>query len=136
MKVILSVLLLFPLVLFSQEFLKLTEQGKSTEKIYEEVDQEATFPGGAVEMMKYLNKTIVYPETSMENGEQGKVFVEFVVNSNGSISEIKIIRGVSKRLDIEAIRVVTLMPNWSPAEVDGEKVRSYARLPINFVLSE
>lgn len=136
MKVILSILLLIPMVLFSQQGLTEAKVVTSKEKVYEEVDTEATFPGGASEMMRYIGNSVKYPEISMENGEQGKVFVQFVVNTNGTLSDIKVLRGVSKEIDNEAVRVVKNMPKWTPAGVDGEKVRSYATLPINFVLSE
>lgn len=136
MKVILSILLLIPMVLFSQHGLTEAKVETSKEKVYEEVDTEATFPGGASEMMRYIGNSVKYPEISMENGEQGKVFVQFVVNTNGTLSDIKVLRGVSKEIDNEAVRVVKNMPKWTPADVDGEKVRSYATLPINFVLSE
>lgn len=138
MKVILSVLLLVPVFLFSQvpTAIQSSDDTKNTERIYEDVDESATFPGGAVEMMKYISANVKYPESAMDNGEEGKVFVEFVINKDGSISNVKILRGISKDLDNEAIRVVKNMPKWTPGLLDGEKVRSVARMPINFVLSE
>ncbi len=138
MKVVLSVLLLIPVFLFSQVPIALqsSEDAKNTEKIYEDVDESATFPGGTVEMMKYISANVKYPESAMDNGEQGKVFVEFVINKDGSISNIKILKGISRDLDTEAMRVVKNMPKWTPALLDGEKVRSVARMPINFVLTE
>lgn len=136
MKAILSILLLIPMVLFSQQGLTEAKVENLDEKIYEEVDQEANFPGGSAEMMNYISKTVKYPEVAMENGEQGKVFVQFVVNADGSVSDEKILRGVSKEIDEEALNVVKNMPNWIPAELDGKKVRSYARLPISFTLTK
>ncbi|PWH84933.1 energy transducer TonB [Brumimicrobium oceani] len=136
MKAILSILLLIPMMVFSQLGLTEAKPEKSEGKIYEKVDKEANFPGGAVEMMNYIGENVKYPEISMENGDQGKVFVEFVVNTDGSLSQIKVLRGVSKEIDVEAVRVVKNMPKWIPAENEGEKVRSMARLPINFVLTD
>lgn len=135
MKAILSVLLLIPMVLFSQVEVGVNTIEDSTTNVYEEVDQEAYYSGGFSEMMKFLSNNIRYPSLAMENEEEGNVFVEFIVNANGSISDVKILRGVSKELDREAIRVVKRMPDWKPAEVDGKKVKSRYILPINFVLS-
>lgn len=97
-------------------------------------DQEAEFPGGMAAMKQYLADNIKYPEIAMEMGDQGKVFVEFVVEKDGSITQIKILRGVSKEIDREAKRVVSGMPKWAPAESKGESVRARCRVPINFIL--
>jgi protein TonB len=138
MKAILSVLLFIPVMLFSQVPITVASQegAQNKDEIFEEVDVEANFPGGAAEMMQYIAHNVKYPEISMENGEQGKVFVEFVVNKDGSVSNIKILRGVSKDIDVEAMRVVKNMPKWTPAEIEGKKVRSIARIPINFILTD
>ncbi|MDG0973939.1 MAG: energy transducer TonB [Crocinitomicaceae bacterium] len=97
-------------------------------------DQEATFPGGAAAMKQFLADKIKYPEIAMELGDQGKVFIEFVVEKDGSITQIKILRGVSKEIDREAKRVVSSMPKWAPAEAKGEAVRARCRIPISFIL--
>ncbi|MBW7867440.1 MAG: TonB family protein [Brumimicrobium sp.] len=95
-------------------------------------DLEAEFPGGLVAMKKFMGEETKYPEYSQTVGDQGKVFVEFVVNTDGSIEQIKVIRGVSKELDAEAMRVVRKMPKWKPAQVNGENVRTRCRIPFNF----
>jgi protein TonB len=97
-------------------------------------DKEAEFPGGAAAMLQFLSNNIEYPEIAMELGDQGRVFVEFVVEKDGSITQIKIVRGVSKEIDREAKRVVRMMPSWTPAEQKGESVRARCRIPINFIL--
>ncbi|MBW7867884.1 MAG: energy transducer TonB [Brumimicrobium sp.] len=97
-------------------------------------DKEASFPGGAAAMKKFLADNVKYPEIAMELGDQGRVFVEFVVNKDGSIEQVKVLRGVSSELDKEAQRVVRSMPKWVPAEANGEKVRARCRIPINFIL--
>lgn len=97
-------------------------------------DKEATFPGGAAAMKQFLADNIKYPEIAMEMGDQGKVFIEFVVEKDGSITQIKILRGVSREIDTEAKRVVRQMPKWTPAESKGESVRARCRIPINFIL--
>lgn len=97
-------------------------------------DKEATFPGGPAAMKKFLADHIKYPEIAMELGDQGRAFIEFVVNKDGTIEQVKILRGVSKEIDREAKRVVHSMPKWTPAETGGENVRARCRIPINFIL--
>lgn len=98
------------------------------------VDFEAEFPGGIPAMFTYIGDNTVYPEEAIQVGDQGKVYVQFVVETDGSITQVKIARGVTAELDREAKRVVRSMPKWKPAVLRGEKVRSYMRVPINFVL--
>ena len=97
-------------------------------------DVEAGFPGGPAAMMKWINDNIKYPQTSIEMNEQGRVFLSFVVETNGSISNVKIERGISIDLDREAKRVIKKMPKWVPGESAGRAVRARCRLPINFQL--
>lgn len=97
-------------------------------------DKEASFPGGTAAMQRFIAENIKYPEIAMDLGDQGRVFVEFVINRDGSIEQVKILRGVSRELDAEARRVVMSMPKWTPAEQKGEPVRARARIPINFIL--
>lgn len=111
-----------------------TTTAVSRKKIVDYPDKEADFPNGVEGMKKFLAANILYPEIAMEMGDQGKVFVEFVVNKNGTISQVHVLRGVSKAIDAETIRVVRSMPRWSPAESSGEIVRARCRIPINFIL--
>jgi len=104
------------------------------EEIIEFPDVEAEFIGGAQEMMIYINQNIQYPITSIEMNEQGKVYLSFVVEPDGTISNVAIERGVSIDIDNEAKRVVRSMPKWSPGESKGKKARTRCRLPINFQL--
>ena len=104
------------------------------ENIVDFPDVEAGFPGGAAAMMKWFNDNIKYPQTSIEMNEQGRVFLSFVVETNGSISNVKIERGISIDLDREAKRVIKKMPKWVPGESAGRAVRARCRLPINFQL--
>jgi protein TonB len=97
-------------------------------------DVEATFPGGASAMMKWINDNVRYPQTSIEMNEQGRVFLSFVVEADGSISNVKVERGISPDLDREAKRIIRSMPNWTPGESAGRIVRARCRLPINFQL--
>jgi protein TonB len=111
-----------------------TKVVESEKVIVDYPDKEASFPKGVDKMKKFLAHNIQYPEISMEMGDQGKVFVQFVVEKNGLISQVKVLRGVSSAIDAETIRVVRSMPEWSPAESKGEVVRARCRIPINFIL--
>lgn len=104
------------------------------EPITEFPDVEPQFPGGEEAMQHFFVNTLQYPETSVENNEQGKVYVEFVVEVDGNITNIRILRGVSRDLDREAKRIIRAMPQWKPGEKDGKKVRTRMRLPIKFTL--
>ena len=89
---------------------------------------------GAMAMMRWINGNIKYPQTSIEMNEQGRVFLSFVVEKDGSITNVRVERGVSLDLDSEAKRVVKKMPKWIPGESAGRAVRARCRLPINFQL--
>ena len=97
-------------------------------------DVEATFPGGTAAMQKWIAANVKYPQTAIEMNEQGKVYLSFVVELDGSITNIKIVRGVSSDLDKEAKRLVRKMPKWKAGEAKAKKVRTNCRLPINFRL--
>ena len=95
---------------------------------------EPEFPGGQEKFMEYFQKTVIYPNISKEKGDQGKVYVGFIVEKDGSISDVKIMRGVTSHLDREAMRVVKKMPKWKPGEDKGKIVRSKVTLPVVFRL--
>lgn len=105
------------------------------EEVIEFPDVEAQFPGGAAELQRWIAENVQYPQTSIEMDEQGRVYLSFVVESDGSISNIAIERGVSPDLDREAKRLVRSMPKWTPGEAGGRKARTRCRLPINFTLN-
>jgi protein TonB len=106
----------------------------TTSTPYAVVEQMPEFPGGEAALQRYLHTSVKYPNIAMENGIQGKVYVGFVVERNGSISNVRIARGVDASLDKEAMRVVKLMPKWIPGKQNGEPVRVSFTAPINFVL--
>ena len=85
--------------------------------------------------MEYLMKNIKYPAACQEAGISGRVIVSFVVNKDGTIQNVEVIRGVHEKLDAEAVRVVKSMPAWSPGEQQGRKVRSKFQLPVFFRLA-
>lgn len=97
-------------------------------------DKDALFPGGAAEMMKWIQANMNYPQMAIANDDQGKVYVKFVVEKNGSISQVEIERGVSPELDKEAKRVIKRMPKWIPGEANAKAARTRCRIPIVFTL--
>jgi periplasmic protein TonB len=111
------------------------EPPKIEAEIIDFPDVEAVFPGGPAEMQKWINKNVKYPQTAIEMGDQGKVYVSFVVEPDGKISGVQVERGVSEDLDREAKRLVRSMPAWIPGEAGGKKARTRCRLPINFTLN-
>ncbi|HRH69424.1 MAG: energy transducer TonB [Flavobacteriales bacterium] len=98
------------------------------------VQEQPEFPGGIEELYKYLGKNVKYPSMESDAGIQGRVFVEFVVSNDGSITEVVLKRGVSGGLDKEATRVVKGMPKWTPGKMNGKAVKVRYILPVNFVL--
>jgi len=100
------------------------------------VEQMPTFPGGEAELVKYLQKNIVYPAMERENNIVGTVFLTFVVDPEGKISDIKVLRGVSggPNLEKEAIRVIKSMPSWKPGKQNGKAVPVQFNLPVRFSL--
>lgn len=106
------------------------------EEIFVAVEQPAEFPGGQQALMKWLSSNIRYPESAQQNDIQGRVVVNFVVEKDGSVSQVKIAKGVDKDLDREAIRVVQKMPKWTPGKNNGVAVRSYFNLPVTFRLDQ
>lgn len=107
------------------------------EEIYNIVDYMPEFPGGSMEMMKFIQKNIVYPKNAREKNISGKLFLKYIINADGTISDIKILKGVSgcPECDEEGVRVVKLMPKWKPGMQAGKPVPVYWNLPINFTLT-
>lgn len=105
-------------------------------EIFEVVDEPASFPGGMEALKKYLTENIKYPQTAKDAGISGKVYLKFVVSGSGTVSNIKVMRGVPDcpECDKEAIRVVKTMPNWIPGKIKGKEVNSVFNLPVAFKL--
>ena len=110
------------------------KEEKKEEEIFVAVEQPAEFPGGQAALMKWLSQNIRYPEAAQQNDIQGRVIVKFVVEKDGSISQVTVARGVDKDLDREAVRVVKRMPKWQPGKNNGVAVRSKFTLPVVFKL--
>ncbi len=103
------------------------------ESLFVVVEDMPSFPGG--DPVRWINKNVKYPVIAQENGIQGKVFVQFVIEKDGSITNVKVLRGVDASLDKEAVRVVQSMPKWKPGKQRGKPVRVSYNVPINFRLS-
>lgn len=98
------------------------------------VESMPAFPGGDAALFKYLNDNIKYPVIAQESGIQGRVVCQFVVNRDGSIVDIEVVRSIDKSLDAEAVRVISKMPRWTPGKQRGKTVRVKYTLPVNFRL--
>ncbi len=118
---------------FVEEKPQVIEQPKEAE-IFTVVEENPQFPGGEAALYKFLGETIKYPEEAKELGIQGRVFVNFVIETNGSVSHVKVLRGIGGGCDEEAIRVVKSMPKWTPGKQRGIPVRVSYNLPIKFTL--
>lgn len=103
--------------------------------IVENVEVAPAFPGGDEELFMWLARNIRYPEVAIKNNVQGRVFVRFVINEEGSVSDAEIVRGVSKELDAEALRVIGELPKFKPGTVKGKPTACWFTLPINFKLA-
>jgi len=110
------------------------EKEKVEEEIFVVVENMPEFPGGELALRKFIATAIKYPSIAQENGIQGKVFVNFVVDKDGSISNAKIARGVDPSIDKEALRVVMTLPKWKPGMQRGKNVRVSYTVPISFQL--
>lgn len=120
-----------------QEFTPIVveEEEVEEEQIFTIVEDDPEFPGGQTALMQYLQSNLKYPTMAREAGIQGTVFVTFVVERDGSITDVRILRGVGGGLDEEAIRVVQNMPRWTAGRQRGQAVRVQFNLPIRFVLN-
>ena len=102
--------------------------------MYDIVEQMPEYPGGLTALMNYLRTNTRYPAAAQKAGIEGRVIVSFIVEPNGSVSNVEIVRSVDTDLDQEALRVVRQMPKWKPGKQDGSIVRVKFHLPIKFML--
>lgn len=105
------------------------------EKVYQVVGQQPNFPGGKEELFKYLAYNMIYPADAAKNKVEGRVLVTFVIEHDGSISNVNVVNSVYPSLDKEAIRVVSEMPKWIPGKANRKTVRVKYTIPITFRLS-
>jgi TonB family protein len=104
------------------------------DKVYFKVEKMPEYPGGMAALGKFLGEKVEYPADAKKKGIEGKVFVNFLVEKDGSVTNVKVLKGVSSDLDQEARRVVSMLPKWTPGEEKGQPVRVAFTLPINFKL--
>lgn len=113
-----------------------TTKARFGSNVYTFVEKMPEYPGGIHALMEYLGKNMKYPKAARKNGIEGKVYLQFIVASDGSIHNITIINAIGGGCEEEAVRVVKNMPRWSPGYANGEAVDVYYRLPILFKLTD
>ena len=116
---------------------KTTQTHKDTttdDKIYEVCEQMPIFEGGDAALLKYLTDSVKYPELAKKHGVQGRVVIGFIVEKDGSLTDVKVLRPVDIDLDAEALRVIKGMPKWIPGRQNGKRVRVRYNVPVSFRL--
>jgi protein TonB len=119
----------------SDEDIAIEIEEESDDEFFMVVENMPEFPGGDLGLMKYIRKHVKYPPIAKEYNITGKVYVSFIVDKTGSVTNVKIVRGVDKNLDAEALRVVKSLPKYKPGKQRGKAVRVMFTIPINFTLS-
>ena len=110
------------------------EETGTGEKAFDVVEQMPQFPGGDIELMKFLSENVKYPEAALKAGTQGRVVATFIVEADGSITNVKVVKKVSDEIDAEAVRVIKAMPKWKPGMQNGKVVRVKYTIPVSFRL--
>ena len=140
---VVSALILLVIVIFPVRANAQDKKGKTTQtrkdtttddKIYEVCEQMPIFEGGDAALMKYLTDSVKYPELTKKHGVQGRVVIGFIVEKDGSLTDVKVLRHVDIALDAEALRVVKGMPKWIPGCQDEQLVRVRYNVPVSFRL--
>ncbi|MBK0402587.1 energy transducer TonB [Adhaeribacter sp. BT258] len=106
----------------------------ASDEVYVMVEEMPRFPGGENEMIRFVNKHMLYPQEARDNGEEGRVIVQFVVTKEGKLTNPEIVRSVSPSIDKEALRIVEIMPLWQPGKQNGRAVNTRYTLPLTFQL--
>jgi len=119
----------------SDEDVEIEIEEEDDEEFFMVVENMPEFPGGDLGLMKYIQKNVKYPAIAKEYNITGKVYVSFIVDKKGSVTNVKIVRGVDKNLDAEAMRVVKSLPKYRPGKQRGKSVRVMFTIPINFTLN-
>jgi len=120
----------------TKEVKKTTPAEKESKEVFTMVEDMPAYVGGQEAMMSFLAGNIKYPEAAMKKDIQGKVYVTFVVEADGSVTNVKVLRGIGSGCDEEAVRVVKMMPKWNPGKQAGKAVRVQYNLPIRFALDK
>lgn len=105
------------------------------EKAFDVVEEMPSFPGGTAKLFEYLTTSVKYPEAAQKSGTQGRVIATFVVETDGAISDVNVVKSVSPELDAEAVRVLKGMPNWNSGKQNGKAVRVKYTVPVTFSLA-
>ena len=116
------------------EIQKVNPGQQNSDQIFTEVDEMPKFPNGDDALIRFLTENLKYPQDARDERIEGTVFVTFVVEKDGSVTDVRILRSVVSSLDEESIRVVKAMPKWKPGVIKGEPVRAQFTLPLRFVL--
>ena len=114
---------------------EIVEIEEDDEEFFMVVENMPEFPGGDLGLMKFIQKNVRYPAIAKEYNITGKVYVSFIVDKSGAVTNVKIVRGVDKNLDAEALRVVKSLPKYKPGKQRGQAVRVMFTIPINFTLN-
>ena len=119
----------------SDEDVEIEIEEEDDDEFFMVVENMPEFPGGDLGLMKYIQKNVKYPAIAKEYDITGKVYVSFIVDKSGKVTNVKVVRGVDKNLDAEAVRVVKSLPKYKPGKQRGKSVRVMFTIPINFTLN-
>ncbi|WP_420582595.1 energy transducer TonB [Reichenbachiella sp.] len=122
------------LVAFLLSFSFTLSQAQDGDKIYSLADEQPAYPGGMSAFFKYIQTDMQYPDTAKAANVEGRVFVEYVIEKDGSVSSAKILKSLNEDCDKEALRLISNSVKWSPGKIDGKAVRVKMALPLNFKL--
>lgn len=131
---VLLFLMFFAVTVYGQSDTAVSRSLPAGEKVFDVVEEQPSFPGGQEALMSWLSENIKYPETAAKAGIQGRVMLQFVITTTGSIVDIKVVRCIDPSLDKEAVRVVSCMPKWIPGRQNGTIVNVRYTLPVTFRL--
>ena len=129
--IIMALMALFGLTTVSAQK---TVVAKKNQQVFDVVEKMPEYPGGQAALFEYLNGNVKYPADAKKQKIEGRVLVTFVVNTDGSITDIEVVKKAFPSLDAEAVRVISGMPKWIPGEQKGKKVRVKYTVPLNFRL--
>lgn len=121
-------------LIFSFVFALPAAMAQEADKIYSLADEQPAYPGGMSAFFKYVQSDMQYPPSAKAKGIEGRVFVEYIVEKDGSISGAKILKSLNGDCDKEALRLITSSAKWTPGKIDGKAVRVKMALPLNFKL--
>ena len=136
---LLKALYVLPVALVAVSVISCTspKEKKAKDTVFEVVEEQPEYPGGYGEMMKFVSMNVRYPKEAQEKGIQGRVVVQYVINADGSMSDINVVKSVDPLLDAEAVRIISMMPsNWTPGKQKGEAVRVRMTQPVTFRFSD